>query len=195
MYTRCMFLIFSFSWNRLPTAMSSSMSTATNTTLPLSSPASLSQTGSSLPHGLHQSAPTVTTTHLPLSALSLNGLPLPSTATSSSASRSPTLSTSARAEGAVAATAANTRAAARIRMAFGRIDRLSIHRELFVDPHLDVLGMHRAFIFAVVEEQRRRRIDPRHLTLLEVGRHLRRGRLERLLELRHVEPELLGVAH
>src|SRR6185503_6400157 len=183
MYTRCMFLSFSLSWNRLPTAMSSSMSTATNTTLPLSSPASLSQVGSSFAHGLHQSAPTVTKTHLPLNDLSLNCLPLASTATSSSASRSPTLSTSARAEGAVAATAARARVAATTaRMAFGRIGRLSIHRELFVDPHLDVLGVHRTFIFAVVEEQGRCRIHTGRLALLEVGGHQRRGRLVGLLE-------------
>src|SRR5215510_4643544 len=117
------------------------MSIATNATLPLSSPAILSQVGSSFAQGLHQSAPTVTTTHLPRNDLSLTGLPLASVATSSSARRSPTLRTSAEAGAAVAV--ATAKAMTAVRMAFGRIEGLSIHSQLFVDPHLDVLGMHR----------------------------------------------------
>src|SRR3954468_18413154 len=146
----------SLSWNFLPVSISSSMSTATNTALPLSSPASLSQVGSSFAHGLHQSAPTVTTTHLPLNDLSLSGLPLPSVAMSSSARRSPTLSTSARAG--VARATRNSREGAggrgrrrggggggapprpggRERQRAWRWDassRSSIHGEVFVDPH------------------------------------------------------------
>src|SRR5262245_53407816 len=166
------------------------MSTATNTTLPLSSPASLSQVGSSFAHGLHQSAPIVTTTHLPLNDLSLTGLPPASVATSSSASRSPTLSTSARADDAVARTRPEATTAVRtLRMTVGRIGRLSIHRELFVDPHLDVPRMQRAFIFAIVEEHRGCRIDSRLLALLEVGGDLSRGGLVGLRERCHVQTE------
>src|SRR5512140_3400052 len=173
-----MFLIFSLSWNFLPTAISSSMSIATNTTLPLSSgsPASLSQVGSSFAHGLHQSAPTVTTTHLPFHVFSLTGLPLASVATSSSARRSPTLRTSARAVPAAAMRTTTTAAIAgamiramnRPCMVVGRIGGLSIHRDLFVDPHLDVPGVHRPFVLAVVEEQGGRRVHTGVFSLLQV---------------------------
>src|SRR5882672_285534 len=172
--------------------MSLSMSTATNVILLPRSAASRSHVGSSFAHGLHQSAPTVTTNHLPLKLFSLTGLPAASTATSSSAKRSPTLRTSAPAVADRVSVAARTRPK---RIPLGRIGRLSIHRELFVDPHLDVLRRrHRTLVLAVVEEQGGRRVHTGGIALLLVVGDLRGGVVVGLLELCHVEAELLGVA-
>src|SRR5262249_6835222 len=137
-------------------------------------------------------------THLPRYDLSLTGLPPGSTATSSSASRSPTLSTSAEAGGETAvATAKAEPKTARdaARMAVGRIEGLSIHGQLFVDPHLDVLGVHRAFVLAVVEKHGGRRVHTGLLALLEIGGDLGRGSIVGPLEPRHVEADRLGVPH
>src|SRR3569832_80585 len=118
-----------------------------------------SQAGSSFAHGLHHEAPNVSIFQ-PFVDLTRNAWPPASVAVSSSARRSPTLSSSADAV-AVAASSNNSA----IRMVLGRTSVSAIHCELFVDPHLDVLGMHGSFVLAVVEEQGGRGVKPCLLAL------------------------------
>src|SRR6185312_5503654 len=146
-----------------------------------------SHAGSSFAHGLHHDAPNVSIFQ-PFVDLTRNAWPPASVAVSSSARRSPTFSSSADA----VAEAANSNSRA-IRMVVRRTSLSAIHRKLFVDPHLDVLGMHGSFVLAVVEEQGGRGVHPGLFALRDVARDLGRRRGVVRVELLHVEAERLRV--